>query len=110
MCGNHTGMGYAVKEIFYTLQGEGAQTGRPAVVVSQGRSLVTVYTRAGKQELRSPTALLEAANQNLLTLERFRWRLNEVEERLTQLEVDDIVTCRDVVRVLQRAAHRGERE
>lgn len=24
-------MGYAVKEIFYTLQGEGAQTGRPAV-------------------------------------------------------------------------------
>ncbi len=80
------------------------QTGRPAVVVSQGRSMVTVYSRAGKQELRSPTALLEAANQNLLTLERFRWRLNEVEERLTQLEVDDIVTCRDVVRVLQRAS------
>ena len=26
-----TGMSYAVKEIFYTLQGEGAQTGRPAV-------------------------------------------------------------------------------
>jgi 7-carboxy-7-deazaguanine synthase len=24
-------MSYAVKEIFYTLQGEGAQTGRPAV-------------------------------------------------------------------------------
>src|SRR5579871_4797285 len=24
-------MGYAVKEIFYTLQGEGAQVGRPAV-------------------------------------------------------------------------------
>jgi diadenylate cyclase len=80
------------------------QTGRPAVVVSQGRAMVTIYTRAGKQELRSPTALLEAANQNLLTLERFRSRLSEVEERLTQLEVDDIVTCRDVVRVLQRAA------
>jgi diadenylate cyclase len=80
------------------------QTGRPAVVVSQGRSMVTIYTKTGKQELRNPTALLEAANQNLLTLERFRWRLNEVEERLTQLEVDDIVTYRDVVRVLQRAA------
>jgi diadenylate cyclase len=80
------------------------QTGRPAVVVSQGRSMVTVYTRNGKHELRSPTALLEQANQNLLTLERFRWRLNEVEGRLTQLEVDDIVTCRDVVRVLQRAS------
>jgi len=80
------------------------QTGRPAVVVSQGRSMVTIYTKQGKQELRSPTALLEAANQNLLTLERFRWRLKEVEERLSQLEVDDIVTCRDVVRVLQRAS------
>jgi len=80
------------------------QTGQPAVVVSQGRSMVTVYTREGKQELRSPTALLGAANQNLLTLERFRWRLQEVEERLSQLEVDDIVTCRDVVRVLQRAS------
>src|SRR5271169_423291 len=37
-CGPHsvssqpgTSMSYAVKEIFYTLQGEGAQTGRPAV-------------------------------------------------------------------------------
>jgi diadenylate cyclase len=80
------------------------QTGRPTVVVSQGRSMVTVYTRSGKHELRSPTALLEQANQNLLTLERFRWRLNEVEGRLTQLEVDDIVTCRDVVQMLQRAA------
>src|SRR5271169_3092432 len=37
-CGPHsvssqpgTGMSYAVKEIFYTLQGEGAQTGRAAV-------------------------------------------------------------------------------
>ncbi|MBN2112733.1 MAG: DNA integrity scanning diadenylate cyclase DisA [Acidimicrobiia bacterium] len=80
------------------------QTGRPVVVVSQGRSMVTVYTRRGKHELRSPTALLEQANQNLLTLERFRWRLNEVESRLTQLEVDDVVACRDVVRVLQRAA------
>ncbi|MFH1331271.1 MAG: DNA integrity scanning diadenylate cyclase DisA [Actinomycetota bacterium] len=80
------------------------QIGRPVVVVSQGRAMVTVYTRRGKHELRNPTALLEQANQNLLTLERFRWRLNEVENRLTQLEVDDIVTCRDVVRVLQRAA------
>jgi len=80
------------------------QTGRPAVVVSQGRALVTVYTRTGKHELRSPTVLLQQANQNLLTLERFRWRLNEVEGRLTRFEVDDVVTCRDVVRVLQRAS------
>ena len=48
------------------------QTGRPAVVVSQGRAMVTIYTRRGKHELRNPTVLLEQANQNLLTLERFR--------------------------------------
>src|SRR5713226_347519 len=29
--GTIAGMTYSVKEIFYTLQGEGAQTGRPAV-------------------------------------------------------------------------------
>src|SRR5262249_8283807 len=29
--GSIISMSYAVKEIFYTLQGEGAQTGRPAV-------------------------------------------------------------------------------
>ena len=80
------------------------QTGRPVVVVSQSRAMVTVYTVRGKHELVNPTTLLGQANQNLLTLERFRSRLNEVEGRLTQLEVDDIAACRDVVRVLQRAA------
>jgi diadenylate cyclase len=81
-----------------------AQTGHPVVVVSEGRSTVTVYQGSGKYELRSPTALLALANQNLLTLERFRRRLTEVENRLTQLEVDDIVTYRDVVLVMQRVA------
>jgi diadenylate cyclase len=81
-----------------------SQTGRPVVVVSEGRSTVTVYQGDGKYELKSPTVLLAQANQNLLTLERFRRRLTEVENRLTQLEVDDIVTYRDVVLVMQRAA------
>jgi len=81
-----------------------AQTGRPVLVVSEGRSTVTVYQGHGKYELKGPTTLLEQANQNLLTLERFRGRLTEVEDRLTQLEVDDIVTYRDVVLVMQRAA------
>lgn len=80
------------------------QTGRPVVCVSEGRQTVTIYTAAGHYELRSPTALLAQANQNLLTLERFRRRLIEEEDRLTQVEVDDIVVYRDVVQVLQRAA------
>ncbi len=80
------------------------QTGKPVVVVSEGRGTVAVYTRAGKYELQSPTVLLAQANQNLLTLERFRRRLTDAENRLTQLEVDDIVTYRDVAQLMQRAA------
>ena len=81
-----------------------SQTGRPAVVVSENRQTVTVYTADDSYELRSPTTLLAQANQNLLTLERFRRRLSDEADRLTQLEVDDIVVYRDVVQLLQRAA------
>jgi len=80
------------------------ETGRPVVVVSEGRQTVNVYVGSTQLELRSPTTLLAQANQNLLTLERFRRRLMDDEDRLTQLEVDDIVVNRDVVQILQRAA------
>ena len=80
------------------------ETGRPVVIVSEGRSNAMLYIGREKYELRSPTALLAQANQNLLTLERFRRRLSEVENRLTQLEVDGITTYRDVVMLIQRAA------
>jgi diadenylate cyclase len=80
------------------------QTGRPVIVVSEGRQTVNVYVGSKQLELRSPTTLLAQANQNLLTLERFRRRVTDDEERLTQLEVDDIVVNRDVVQILQRAA------
>lgn len=80
------------------------QTGRAVIVVSEGRQTVTVYTDGTSYALRSPTTLLAQANQNLLTLERFRRRLSDEESRLTQLEVDDIVVYRDVVQFLQRAA------
>ena len=80
------------------------QTGRAVVVVSEDRQTITVYTTESTYELRNPTTLLAQANQNLLTLERFRGRLTDEEVRLTQLEVDDIVVYRDVVQFLQRAA------
>ncbi len=80
------------------------ETGKAVVVVSEDRQTVTVYTSDSTYQLRSPTTLLAQANQNLLTLERFRGRLADEEERLTQLEVDDIVVYRDVVQFLQRAA------
>lgn len=80
------------------------QTGQTVIVVSEGRSTATVYRGDLKYELRSPTTLLGQANQSLHTLERFRRRLEDTEERLTRVEVDDIATNRDAVLALQRAA------
>lgn len=79
------------------------QTGVPVIAVSDGKEMATVYTRSGKFELESPTAILAQANQNVQSLERFRRRLDETEDRLTRLEVDDVVQMRDVVQLLQRA-------
>lgn len=79
------------------------QSGRPVLAVSEGRSVVTVFFGEDKHELESPTQLLARANQALQTLERFRRRLDEAEERLTRLEVEDLVTFRDVVALLQRS-------
>src|SRR5208283_2352461 len=46
---------------------------------------------------------LARANQALQTLERYRTRLDAVTNTLTASEVEDLVTVRDVVMVLQRA-------
>src|SRR5206468_1704953 len=47
--------------------------------------------------------LLNRANQALQTLERYKTRLDGVSGNLSALEVEDLVTVRDVVSVLQRA-------
>lgn len=79
------------------------QITKPVLAISEGRSVVTVFYGDHKHELESPTRLLARANQALQTLERFRRRLDEAEERLTRLEVEDLVTHREVVALLQRA-------
>ncbi len=80
------------------------QTGMPAIAISEGRSSAIVFTSEGQFELQSPTALRGKANQSVQSLERFRRRLDEAAESLTRAEVDDMVTVRDVVLPLQRAA------
>ncbi len=80
------------------------QTGHPAISVSEGRSSATVFTPSGRYSLQSPTTLVAQANQRINTLERFRRRLEDAEERLTRSEVGDLVTGADVVLLLQRAA------
>jgi len=79
------------------------QTGKPVVAVSEDRRVATVFLHEVRQELQDPTDLMASVNQSLSTLERVRRRLDEVEERLTPLEVSDMVTYRRVVVLVQRA-------
>ncbi len=90
---------------FRTAERLARQTGCPILSISEeGRSIAIVFLDRERSELRRPTELLAQANQTLNSIERLRRRLQEAEDRLTRLEVDDVVTVRDVAMLLQRAA------
>lgn len=74
----------------------------PVVAVSEDMSVITVYVGENKVVLLPPTELVFRANQALQTLARYRQRLDEVRATLSALEVEDLVTLRDMVAVLQR--------
>ena len=75
----------------------------PVISVSEDMSLVAVYRHDLKHPLEPIPRLLNRANQALQTLERYKNRLDTVSGSLSALEVEDLVTVRDVVTVLQRA-------
>jgi diadenylate cyclase len=75
----------------------------PVIAVSEDLSVITMYRGDSKHALDSVARLLGRANQALQTLERYRVRLDSVTNSLTASEVEDLVTVRDVVTVLQRA-------
>ena len=77
--------------------------GVPCLSVSEDMAVVTVYTKNERYQLEPIPAILSRCNQALQTLERYKSRLDEVSANLTSLEVEDIVTLRDVVTLLQRA-------
>jgi diadenylate cyclase len=79
------------------------QTGTPVISVSESMRIVTLYVNSMKHVLEEIRTVLFRANQALSTLERYRNRLDEVASRLSALEIEDLVTLRDVVTVLQRA-------
>ena len=90
---------------FRTAEQLALQTGFPVLSVSEeGSSLAVVYSPSGRYVLRPPAELLAEANQVLASTSRIRSRLEEASDRLTHLEVDDLVTVHDVVSLLQRAA------
>jgi diadenylate cyclase len=75
----------------------------PVIAVSEDMSIITLYRGAHKHVLASVPRLQGRANQALQTLERYRERLDSVTGSLSALEVEDLVTLRDVATVLQRA-------
>src|SRR5437588_5007373 len=75
----------------------------PVISVSEDLSIIAVYRHDLKHQLESIPRLLNRANQALQTLERYKNRLDMVTGSLSALEVEDLVTVRDVVTVLQRA-------
>ena len=90
---------------FRTAERMASQTGKPILAISEeGRRFAVVYYNGDRYQLRPPTALLAEANQTLNSLERLRRRLDEAEDALTRREVDAVVTVRDVVKLVQRAA------
>ena len=78
------------------------QTHHPVICVSKSMSTVTIYLDGRRHVLEDSSAILARANQAIATLERYRIRLDEVSANLSALEIDDLVTVRDVAVVDQR--------
>jgi len=75
----------------------------PVISVSEEMGVIAVYVGDHKHVLQEIGRLLERANQALQTLERYKVRLDDVTSALGALEVEDVVTLRDVVAVVQRS-------
>ena len=78
---------------------------RPAsrsISVSQSMRIIALYVGGRRHVLEDSGAILSRANQALPTLERYKSRLDEVTGTLSALEIEDLVTVRDVAAVLQR--------
>ena len=78
------------------------QTGFPVISVSQSMQIIAVYVGETRYVLEDSGQILSRANQALATLERYKMRLDEVSSTLSALEIEDLVTVRDVAVVAQR--------
>jgi diadenylate cyclase len=74
----------------------------PVISVSEDQQVIAVYVNDEKHPLEAIPRPLNRANQALSTLERYKNRLDTVAGSLSALEIEDLVTLRDVVTVLQR--------
>jgi len=85
-----------------TAQRVALQTGYPVISVSQSMRIISLYVGERRYVLEGTGELLTRANQAINTLERYKSRLDEVSNALSALEIEDLVTVRDVAVVAQR--------
>jgi diadenylate cyclase len=85
-----------------TAQRVARQTGYPVISVSQSMRIISLYIGERRYVLEGTGELLTRANQAINTLERYKTRLDEVSNALSALEIEDLVTVRDVAAVVQR--------
>ncbi len=78
------------------------QTGVPVISVSASMHIIALYLDDARRVLEEAGAVLGRANQAPATLERYKIRLDEVSDSLSALEIEDLVTVRDVAAVAQR--------
>jgi len=78
------------------------QTRALTIAISQRRNMVNLYLMGRRLTLDDIEVLLAKASQALQTLQNYRQRLDEMLERLTLLEFEDLVTLGDVAEVVGR--------
>jgi diadenylate cyclase len=86
-----------------TAERVGRQIDVPVITVSEDMSVVAIHRRGEKHTLERTPRVLARADQALQILGRYKARLDAVSGSLSALEVEDLVTVRDVATVLQRA-------
>jgi diadenylate cyclase len=90
---------------FRTAERLAQQTGFPVLAVSEeGHLLAVVFFGTARFGLQSVTELLGEANQRLQSIERLRNQFDESVARLSRYEADHLVSMREAVVVIQRAA------
>jgi len=85
-----------------TAQRVSRQTRFPVVAISKSMRIIAVYLDGVRHVLEESATILSKANQALATLERYKLRLDEVTGALSALEIEDLVTLRDMAAAVQR--------
>jgi diadenylate cyclase len=73
----------------------------PVITISEAMATIAVYRNDQKHTGQSSGWLIDRSSQALATLQRFRVRFDDASSTLSRLEMEDTVSVRDVVSVLQ---------